>query len=38
MKLYTRPGACSTADHIALQWSGGAFEVHVMSTQDMKSD
>ena len=29
MKLYTKPGACSTADHIALQWTGGTFDVEV---------
>jgi glutathione S-transferase len=38
MKLYTRPGACSTADHIALQWAGGPFEVHVMDARDLRSD
>lgn len=27
MKLYTLPGACSTADHIALYWSDLPFEV-----------
>lgn len=30
MKLYTTPGACSTADHIALQWTGGPFEVELV--------
>lgn len=38
MKLYTKPGACSTADHIALQWAGGEFEVEIMSGADLKSD
>lgn len=38
MKLYTKPGACSTADHIALRWAGGPFEVRVMDSQDLKSD
>jgi glutathione S-transferase len=30
MKLYSSPGACSTADHIALQWTGGDFEVEIV--------
>lgn len=36
MKLYTKPGACSTADHIALQWTGQPFEVQVMDAASMK--
>lgn len=37
MKLYSKPGACSTADHIALQWTGGAFEVEVMDKDSIKA-
>ena len=33
MKLYSSPGACSTADHIALQWTGGTFEVDVLTRE-----
>ena len=37
MKLYSKPGACSTADHIALQWTGQPFEVEVMSSEALNS-
>ena len=36
MKLYTKPGACSTADHIALQWSGAPYEFQVMDAKSLK--
>ena len=36
MKLYSKPGACSSADHIALQWTGQPFEVQVLSAAEMK--
>jgi glutathione S-transferase len=38
MKLYTKPGACSTADHIALAWTGGTFEVEVVDAKAMKEE
>lgn len=37
MKLYTKPGACSLADHIALRWIGKPFDVQVMDTAGMKT-
>ena len=37
MKLYSTPGACSTADHIALQWTGGPFEVELVSRERRQS-
>lgn len=36
MKLYTKPGACSTADHIALQWTGKPFEIEVVDGKRIK--
>ncbi|WP_028917788.1 glutathione S-transferase N-terminal domain-containing protein [Pseudoxanthomonas sp. J35] len=37
MKLYTKPGACSTAVHIDLCWTGQAFELQVVDADYMKS-
>jgi len=36
MKLYSKPGACSTADHIALQWTGQPFEVELLDKDTLK--
>ena len=37
MKLHTKPGACSTAVHIDLAWTGQRFEVEVMDAESMKA-
>ena len=37
MKLHTKPGACSTAVHIDLAWTGQPFEVEVMDAESMKA-
>ncbi|HET6396398.1 MAG TPA: glutathione binding-like protein [Pseudoxanthomonas sp.] len=37
MKLYTKPGACSTAIHIDLCWTEEPFEFQVMDAEGMKS-
>ncbi len=37
MKLYTKPGACSLADHIVLRWIGEPFEVQVMDGKSLKA-
>lgn len=33
MKLYSMPGACSTSDHIMLEWAGGDYEVELISPE-----
>ncbi|WP_374248757.1 glutathione S-transferase family protein [Thermomonas sp.] len=33
MKLFTSPGACSTADHIVLQWIGAPYEFQVVTRE-----
>ena len=33
MKLYTSPGACSTADHIVLEWIGKPYEFEIVSRE-----
>lgn len=33
MKLYCQPGACSTSDHIVLEWAGGPYEVELVSRE-----
>lgn len=37
MKLYSKPGACSTAVHVVLQWSGAPFEVEILDGPAMKA-
>lgn len=37
MKLYTKPGACSMADHIALEWTGAKYDAQVVDQEQMKS-
>ena len=37
MKLYTKPGACSLADHITLRWIGKPFDLQVMDAAGMKT-
>ncbi|MET0654473.1 MAG: glutathione binding-like protein [Pseudoxanthomonas sp.] len=37
MKLYTKPGACSLADHIVLRWIGKPFDLQVIDGAGMKT-
>jgi glutathione S-transferase len=37
MKLYSSPGACSTADHIVLQWTGGDFKVEIVTREQRQT-
>ncbi len=38
MKLYSAPGTCGTAVHIALEWIGKPYEVEHLDFKAMKSD
>lgn len=35
MKLYSKAGACSTADHIALCWSNAKFECEIVTPESL---
>lgn len=37
MKLYSKPGACSLADHIALRWADLPFELQLLDAASMKA-
>lgn len=37
MKLYSKPGACSTAVHMALEWTGTPYEVEILDGASMKA-
>ena len=37
MKLYLFPGACSSATHIALRWSGQPFEIEILTPDRLRS-
>ncbi|HEY0660501.1 MAG TPA: glutathione S-transferase N-terminal domain-containing protein [Lysobacter sp.] len=37
MKLYTYPGACSTANHIVLHWATEPFEIEIIQSLEMKA-
>ena len=36
LTLYSKPGACSLADHIVLRWAGAPFDVRIVDATQMK--
>ena len=38
MKLFTRAGACSNADHVLLEWTGAPYDVEILTREQQDAD